>query len=109
MFAINPRQCSGCDTLTCTNCANLDHEDPHLCKSCLRNGIYNSVLRKPNDLKGNVLILRREVASFDCPYRCGTINMSFEQIQAHTFSSCELRPLESMPEVKVRPEALKKP
>ena len=47
-FSINPRQCPVCDSLTCAHCANTDYDEPHLCKNCLKNGVLNGVLGKPN-------------------------------------------------------------
>ena len=69
-----------CDSLTCAHCANSDFDDPHLCKTCLRNGVLNGVLNKPNQLKPATTKLRNEVINFDCPYRCGKLHMSFDEI-----------------------------
>jgi hypothetical protein len=77
-FAVNPRQCPVCDTLTCAHCANADHDDPHLCKACLKNAVLNSVLNTPGDLKGKISDMRARVAQFDCPYRCGEIDFNLQ-------------------------------
>ena len=102
-FAINPRQCPVCDFLTCAHCSNSDFDDPHLCKNCLRNEVLNGVLDKPNKLKATTAHLRNEVVTFDCPFRCGTIDMAFEALQDHAFKTCRLKPLESMEDVRLRP------
>lgn len=92
MFAIGPRQCCVCKSLTCAECARKAKDE--ICKHCQENGILQGILGEPNLLEGDAADLAEKV-SFSCPYHCSKRNLKFQELQQHAMWFCDNKPVET--------------
>ena len=91
-FAIAPRQCCVCSTLTCNECSKV--EGGEICANCKENGILKGLLGPPNILEADAAALAERV-SFVCPYKCGKRNLKFQELEMHALWFCDQKPVET--------------